>query len=56
MEVATADLKGEDGLVAVDGWNVDVAAASLAGGAVVVNTGAQVQHWPVTGLPMISNH
>jgi hypothetical protein len=56
IEVATADLKGEDGLVAVDGWNVDVAAASLARGTVVVNMAAQVAHWPVTGLPMISSN
>ena len=54
IEVATADLGGEDGLVAVDGWNVGVAAASLVRGNVVVNPGAQVEHWPVTGLPMIS--
>jgi hypothetical protein len=40
----------------VDGWKVDVAAASLAGGAIVVNTGAQVAHWPAIGLPMISSN
>ena len=55
IEVATADLGGEDGLVAVDGWNVGVAAASLAEGAVVVNDGARVDRWLVTGLPMISS-
>ncbi len=54
IEAATADLKGEDALVLVDGWNVGVAASSLAAGTVGVNAGAQVEHWPVTGLPMIS--
>lgn len=55
IEAATADLKGEAGLVLIDGWNVGVAASSLAGGTVAVNAGAQVDHWPVTGLPMISD-
>ena len=31
-----------------------VASSSLAAGTVGVNAGAQVEHWPVTGLPMIS--
>jgi hypothetical protein len=55
IEAATSDLKGEAGLVVVDGWNVGVAASSLAAGTVAVNTGAQVDHWPVTGLPMMSD-
>jgi len=55
IEVATADLKGEDGIVAVDGWNVGIAHVSLAKGTVIVNTDAEVEHWPITGLPIISS-
>jgi hypothetical protein len=55
MEAATADLKGEGASVLVDGWNVGVAMSSAAGVDVGLNVGAQVDHWPVTGLPMISN-
>ena len=54
IEAATADLKGEAALVLVDGWNVGVAASSAAGVDLGLNVGAQVSHWPVTGLPMIS--
>jgi hypothetical protein len=55
IEAATSDLKGEAGLIVVDGWNVGLTAASVTGGAVAINVGAQVDHWPVTGLPMVSN-
>jgi hypothetical protein len=55
MEATTGDLKGEVALVLVDGWNVGVAASSSAGVDVEVNVGARVDHWPVTGLPMISD-
>jgi hypothetical protein len=55
MEAATTDLKGEAALVLVDGWNVGVNASSAAGVDVSLNVGAQVDHWPVTGLPMISD-
>ncbi len=44
-------LHGEEALVAVDGWNVDVAPAKSLGVAVELNTNAQVSHWPVTYLP-----
>jgi hypothetical protein len=54
IEAATADLKGETGLVLVDGWNVGVAAASSAGVDLALNVDAQVDHWQVTWLPMIS--
>jgi len=54
MEAATSDLKGEDALVVVDGWNVGVVAGSSAGTAIEANVEALVEHWPVTGLPMIS--
>jgi len=55
IEAATADLKGEPALVLVDGWNVGVNASSAAGVDIALNVGAQVDHWPVTGLPMISD-
>jgi hypothetical protein len=54
IEAATSDLKGEAALVLVDGWNVEVAASSSAGVDLELNVGAQVAHWPVTGLPTIS--
>jgi beta-mannosidase len=54
IEVATVDLKGDAGLIVIDGWNVGVAAASSTGAAVATNVDARVDHWPVTGLPMIS--
>ncbi|WP_433984481.1 glycoside hydrolase family 2 protein [Tunturiibacter empetritectus] len=52
IEAAAADLKGEDALVALDGWNVGVTAATSAGVSVEANVGALVDHWPLTGLPM----
>jgi beta-mannosidase len=54
IEAASADLKGEGALVLVDGWNVGVASASGAGVDLALNVGAQVDHWPVTGLLMMS--
>ncbi|MBB5340376.1 glycoside hydrolase family 2 protein [Tunturiibacter gelidoferens] len=54
IEAATADLKGEDALVVVDGWNARVVAGTAAGVGIETNAEALVEHWPVTGLPMIS--
>jgi hypothetical protein len=54
IEAATADLKGEAAQVMIDGWNVGLTASAVAAGDVAVNPGAQVDHWPMTGLPMIS--
>ena len=54
IEAATSDLKGETPLVVVDGWNIGVAASSSSAVAIALNTDAQVDHWPVTGLPMAS--
>jgi hypothetical protein len=54
IEAATAELKGEAALVLVDGWNVGVAASSASGVDLALNVAAQVDHWPVTGLPMMS--
>jgi hypothetical protein len=54
IEAATADLRADAALVLVDGWNVGIAAASATGVDIALNVDAQVEHWPVTGLPMIS--
>jgi hypothetical protein len=54
IDAAATDLKGDTALVVVDGWNVSVAGSSADGVDVQVNTEAQVDHWPVTGLPMIA--
>jgi hypothetical protein len=54
MEAAMSELKGEDALVDVDGWNVRVVAGTSAGVGIEANVKALVEHWPVTGLPMIS--
>jgi hypothetical protein len=51
MDADVKDLKEEDALVVVDGWNTTVAAASGAGVAIAPNVNAEVSHWPVTGLP-----
>jgi hypothetical protein len=55
IEAATSDLKGEAAVVLVDGWNIEVVASSAPGVTLGLNVGAQVDHWPVTGLPMISD-
>jgi hypothetical protein len=54
IEAAAADLKGEAPRIVVDGWNVGV---SDAGSQVPVslNVNAQVDHWPVTGLPIVAH-
>ncbi len=52
IEASAADLKGETPLVVVDGWNVGVTASSAGPVAIMTNVGAQVDHWPVTGIPM----
>ena len=54
IDVATSDLRGDTALVLVDGWNIGVTAASAPGVKLGLNVGAQVDHWPMTGLPMIS--
>jgi beta-mannosidase len=51
LEAEESELKGEEALVTVDGWNVSVASASSQGVAIAPNVEAQPEHWPVTGLP-----
>ena len=55
IESATSDLRGEIPLVALDGWNVSISPSSSAHVAIELNINAQVAHWPLTGLPMISD-
>ncbi len=54
IEAETEQLKGEDAALTVDGWNV---AVSGAGSEIPVtaNVNAQVDHWPVTGLPIVAH-
>jgi len=54
IEAAEADLKGDSPLVVVDGWNVEGASFNGPNVSIAPNVDAQVTHWPVTGLPMIS--
>mgnify|MGYP001550323663 FL=1 len=51
IEADLKDLGGEDAAVVVDGWNVGVLPATAAGVSIGLNVDAQVDHWPVTGLP-----
>jgi beta-mannosidase len=50
IQCATDSLKGEPGLVVVDGWNVTVRPATAPGIAIELNENAQVDHWPRAGL------
>ena len=54
IEAAISDLKADAPQVLIDGWNIGLTAGSSAGGDIAINPEAQVGHWPVTGLPMIS--
>ncbi len=51
IEADLKDLKGDDALVVLDGWNTAVIPAFAPGVAIAPNPDAQVDHWPVTGLP-----
>lgn len=55
IEAATPDLKREKPLIVVDGWNIAVNPVSSHDAAVALNENAQVNHWPVTGLPIVFN-
>jgi len=51
LDAEQTNLRGEDALVVVDGWNVTVAPASAKGVAVEVNADALPGNSPATGLP-----
>jgi hypothetical protein len=52
IEAAQPELKGQTPLVLIDGWNVAVKPLNFSKAAVALNEDAQVNHWPVTGLPV----
>jgi hypothetical protein len=53
IEFDEADLKGEAPQLVVDGWNVGSVSARSSQVPVELNLNAQVDHWPVTGLPIV---
>jgi hypothetical protein len=55
IECATEALRNEPALVVLDGWNATVEPASGEGATIKLNTNAQVDHWPHTGLRFQSN-
>lgn len=55
IEADAAELKGEEPYLAVDGWNVGLSATAGSSVPVVLNENAQVDHWPVTGLPIVAH-
>ena len=54
IDASLDDLKGDTPLVVVDGFNVDVTPVTNADCALAPNVDAQVEHWPATGLHMIT--
>jgi beta-mannosidase len=54
VEAAEVDLNGQSPFLVVDGWNVGVSAAGSPV-PIALNTNAQVDHWPVTGLPIVAH-
>ncbi len=52
IEASLADLRDQRPLVLLDGWNTSVAPTQGNGVAIATNVDAEVDHWPVTGLPM----
>lgn len=55
IEAPKPELKGEKPLIAVDGWNIAVKSPESQDVSVVLNEDAQVNHWPETGLPIVSS-
>jgi hypothetical protein len=51
IEADTAQFKGEDALVVLDGWNAAVTPSSSDGVAISLNAEAQPENSPTTGLP-----
>ena len=54
IEAAVADLKGGAPLLTVDGWNIAVSSTSSPV-PVMLNENAQVDHWPVTNIPIVAH-
>jgi len=55
IDATAADLKGDAPLITVDGWNIGLQGSSSSSIPVVLNVNAQVDHWPVTNLPMVAH-
>lgn len=55
IEAAVADLKGDAPLLTLDGWNIGLQNSSASQVPVALNINAQVDHWPVTNLPMVAH-
>ena len=51
----TSELKDSDALVVLDGWNDSIVPATTLGVSLDINQNADVDHWPVTGLPFQKN-
>jgi len=51
IEASLTDMKGEEPLIVVDGWNITVNKLGSSKVNVKLNEEAQVSHWPLTGLP-----
>jgi hypothetical protein len=52
---ATTELHGDQPLLTLDGWNVDVLPTHMAGIEVKPNIEAHPSYWPVTGLPFATD-
>jgi len=56
IDVAEADLKGDVPMILVDGFNITGASFTSKDLLIAPNVEAQVNHWPVTGLPIIGEY
>jgi len=56
IDVAEADLKGDLPMILVDGFNITGASFTSKDILIAPNVEAQVNHWPVTGLPIIGEY
>ncbi len=54
VDASLADLKGDTPLLVLDGWNVSITPTATPDAALDNNVDAEVNHWPATGLPMIT--
>ena len=53
IEAGKSDLKNESPMLLVDGWNIDLLPVNKGAVRVALNKEAQVNYWPVTGLPIV---
>ena len=58
IEAPTPDLKDENPMLVLDGWNISVAPnppGQTSEVPITANINAQVDHWPTTGLPIVDH-